>query len=176
MIGTAPYPRPTDLQGVRMRVPPVETWIKTFEPLGVVATTVEAAEVYSALSQGVVTAAESPLTGLRASRWYEVAKHITLTGHFNLFTGWVMSEATLKRLSEGDRAILMEEFRKGGQELSKLSEDRAAEIRKQFEAAGVTFHNADVEAYRKATAGFYSSFPKWPAGLYDKVRAAAAGK
>jgi TRAP-type transport system periplasmic protein len=176
MVGTAPYPKPTDLQGVRMRVPPVETWIKTFEPLGVVATTVEAAEVYSALSQGVVTAAESPLTGLRASRWYEVAKHITLTGHFNLFTGWVMSEATLKRLSEGDRATLMEEFRKGGQELSKLSEDRAAEIRKQFEAAGVTFHNADVEAYRKATAGFYSSFPKWPAGLYDKVRAAAAGK
>ena len=33
----------------------------------------------------------------------------------------------------------------------------------------MTFHNADVEAYRKATAGFYSSFPKWPAGLYDKV-------
>jgi TRAP-type C4-dicarboxylate transport system substrate-binding protein len=176
MIGTAPYPKPEDLKGVLMRVPPVETWIKTFEPLGVVATTVEAAEVYSALSQGVVTAAEAPLTGLPASRWFEVAKHITLTGHFNLFTGWVISEATFKGLSEGDRAILLEEFRKGGQELSKLSEDKAAEIRKEFEAAGVVFHEADVEAYRAATAGFYASFPQWPEGLLETVRAAATGK
>jgi TRAP-type C4-dicarboxylate transport system substrate-binding protein len=176
MIGTAPYPKPEDLKGVLMRVPPVETWIKTFEPLGVVATTVEAAEAYSALAQGVVTAAESPLTGLRASRWYEVVKHITLTGHFNLFTGWVMSEATFAGLAEGDRAVLLEEFRKGGQELSKLSEERAAEIRKEFEAAGVTFHEADIEAYREATASFYTSFPQWPEGLYEKVRAAATGK
>ncbi|WP_293867420.1 TRAP transporter substrate-binding protein DctP [uncultured Alsobacter sp.] len=176
MIGNAGYGKPESLKGVRMRVPPVETWIKTFEPLGVVATTVEAAEVYSALSQGVVAAAESPLTGLRASKWFEVSKHITLTGHFNLFTGWVMSEATFKGLSAGDRAILLEEFRKGGQELSKVSAERGAAIRKEFEAAGVTFHEADIPAYRKMTASFYTSFPKWPAGLHEKVLAAAAGK
>ena len=46
----------------------------------------------------------------------------------------------------------------------------------QSEAAGVTFHEADVPAYRKATASFYTSFPKWPAGLHEKVLAAAAGK
>lgn len=176
MIGNAPYPKPEDLKGVRMRVPPVETWIKTFEPLGVVATTVEAAEVYSALAQGVVSAAEAPLTGLRASRWYEVAKHITQTGHFNLFTGWVMSEAAFKKLSEADRKILLEEFRAGGRELTALSEKLAGEIQAEFGAAGVKFHKADTEAYRTATAGFYKSFPKWPEGLYEKVRAAAKGE
>ncbi|WP_187972588.1 TRAP transporter substrate-binding protein DctP [Aquibium microcysteis] len=176
MIGTAGYPSPDDLKGVRMRVPPVETWLKTFQPLGVVATTVEAAEVYSALSQGVVTAAESPLTGLRASKWPEVAKEITLTGHFNLFTGWVMSEAAFQQMSEEDRGILLEEFRKGGQDLSEISANLEAEIRAEFEASGVTFHEADIDAYRKATASFYTSFPNWPAGLYDQVRAAATGK
>lgn len=176
MIGSAPYPTPDALKGVLMRVPPVQTWIKTFEPLGVVPTTVEAAEAYSALAQGVVTAAESPLTGLRASKWYEVAKHITLTGHFNLFTGWVMSEAAFQSLSEADRAIVLEEFRKGGQELTAKSEALAGEIRAEFEAAGVTFHEADLDAYRAATAGFYTSFPDWPAGLFDTVRAAATGQ
>jgi len=176
MIGSAPYPSPSDLQGVKMRVPPVETWIRTFEPLGVVATTVEAAEAYSALAQGVVTAAESPLMGLRASRWYEVAKHITLTGHFNLFTGWVMSETVFQSLSSGDRAILMEEFRKGGQELTATSEAMAGTVRAEFEAAGVTFHDADLDAYRAATAGFYTAFPDWPAGLFEQVRAAATGQ
>lgn len=175
MIGNAGYPSPEDLKGVRMRVPPVETWLKTFEPLGVIPTTVEAAEVYSALSQGVVTAAESPLTGLRASGWPEVAKEITLTGHFNLFTGWVMSETAFQQISEGDRAILLEEFRKGGQDLTEISANLEAEIRKEFEASGVTFHEADLDAYRKATASFYTSFPDWPEGLYDQVRAAATG-
>jgi len=175
MIGTAGYSSPEDLEGVRMRVPPVETWLKTFQPLGVVATTVEAAEVYSALSQGVVTAAESPLTGLRASKWPEVAKEITLTGHFNLFTGWVMSEAAFQQISDEDRAILLEEFRKGGQDLTKISADLEAEIRTEFEASGVTFHEADLDAYREATASFYTSFPNWPEGLYDQVRAAATG-
>ena len=122
-----------------------------------------------------MTAAEAPLTGLRASRWYEPAKHLTLTGHFNLFTGWVMSEAAYQSISDEDRAILVEEFRQGGRELTTLSEEKAAEIRKEFEAAGVTFHDADIDAYRKATAGFYNSFPQWPEGLYDKVRAAATG-
>lgn len=172
MIGTEPYPNPSDLEGVKMRVPPVDTWLKTFEPLGVVATTVEAAEAYSALAQGVVTAAESPLTGLRASKWFEVAKEITLTGHFNLFTGWVMSEATYQSLSDEDKAILMEEFRRGGQELTARSEELQQEIREEFEAAGVTFHEPDLEAYREATSSFWDD---WPDGLYESIRAAATG-
>ena len=35
MIGSKPYPTPADLKGVKVRVPPVPTWQKTFEPLGV---------------------------------------------------------------------------------------------------------------------------------------------
>lgn len=176
MIGKSAYPDPSDLEDVKMRVPPVETWLKTFEPLGVVATTVEAAEAYSALSQGVVDAAESPLTGLRANRWYEVAPHITETGHFNLFTGWITSESVFQSLSEGDQAIMMEEFRRGGQELTQRSIAAEDEIRESFKDAGVTFHEADVEAYRKATAEFYTSFEEWPEDLYERVRAAATGK
>ena len=176
MLGTAPYPNPSDLEGVKMRVPPVETWLKTFEPLGVVATTVEAAEAYTALSQGVVTAAESPLTGIADKKWHEPAQHITLTSHFNLFTGWVTSEEVYQSISEEDRAVLMEEFRRGGQELAAQSEALQSDIRTEFEAEGVTFHDADLDAYRQATSGFWASFPDWPEGLYDDIRAAATGQ
>lgn len=173
MIGSEAYSEPTDLEGVKMRVPSVETWLNTFEPLGVVATTVEAAETYSALAQGVVTAAEAPLTGLRASRWYENAKQITLTGHFNLFLGWVTSESALAGLPDADRAIMMEEFRKGGQDLAAQSVELDQEVIAEFEAAGVTFHDADRDAYRKATASFWDH---WPDGLYDQIRSAATAE
>lgn len=172
MIGTQPYVQPSDLDGVKMRVPPLKTWLDTFEPMGVVATTVEAAEAYSALSQGVVSASESPLTGLRANRWYEVVKEITLTGHFNLFLGWVTSETAFQALSENDRTIMLEEFRRGGQQLTEQSIAQEAEIRAEFEAAGVTFHDPDLDAYRAATAGYFNDLPD---GLYDQIRASASG-
>lgn len=173
MIGTEPYVEPSDLQGVRMRVPPVETWLNTFQPLGVVATTVEAAETYSALAQGVVTAAEAPITGLNASKWFEVAQEITLTGHFNLFLGWVTSEAVMQSLSDEDFQILTEEFRRGGQELTQTSIEQESAIRAEFEEAGVTFHEANIPAYQEATAEFWTA---WPDGFYDQLRAAAGAE
>ena len=176
LVGTAPYPHPSDLAGVKMRVPPVETWLKTFEPTGVIATTVEAAEAYTALSQGVVTAAESPLTGIVDKNWHEPAKHITLTGHFNLFIGWVMSEEVFRSLSEEDQTILMEQFRSGGRELTAKSEALQRDIRAEFESQGVQFHEADLDAYREATSSFWTSFPDWPDGLYGDIRAAATGQ
>jgi TRAP-type C4-dicarboxylate transport system substrate-binding protein len=175
IIGKAAYPKPSDLKGVKIRVPPVPTWRRTFEPMGAIPTTVEAAEAYSALSQGVVDAAESPLVGIRASRWHEVAKFITLTGHFNLFTGWVISDATLKKLSPEDQVAVAEEFRLGGVELTKRAAALIAQVRGEFEKAGVRFTEADVPAYREATKSFYTGFPDWPAGLFEQVRRAAAG-
>jgi TRAP-type C4-dicarboxylate transport system substrate-binding protein len=78
-------------------------------------------------------------------------------------------------MSDEDRGILLEEFRQGGRDLTKVSADLEKEIREEFEKQGVTFHEADIEAYRQATASFYTSFPNWPEGLYDQVRAAATG-
>ena len=76
----------------------------------------------------------------------------------------------MQPLSEEDYAILVEEFRKGGQELTQTSIEQEAAIKAEFEAAGVTFHDADVAAYREATSGFWSA---WPEGFYDQLRAAA---
>ncbi len=175
IIGSAGYPEPADLRGVKLRIPPVETWRKTFEPLGVIPTIVEIAEVYSALSQGVVDASESPLSSFRSNGWPEVAKHITLTGHFNSFLGWVISEQTFKSFSPEDQAIVLEEFLAGGRENSDRTKALADTFRAELEAQGVTFHDANVAAYREATASFYDSFPDWSEGLYDRVRAAAVG-
>jgi TRAP-type C4-dicarboxylate transport system substrate-binding protein len=173
VVGKAAYPEPSDLKGVKIRVPPVETWRKTFEPLGAIPTTVEAAETYSALSQGVVDAAESPILSLESNLWTEAAPHITLTSHFELFTGWAMSGAVFDGLSDEEKAIVTEEFRNAGVESSRDAASKIAAARGRMEAKGITFTEANIPAYREATASFYTSFPQWPAGLFDAVRAAA---
>jgi TRAP-type C4-dicarboxylate transport system substrate-binding protein len=174
IIGQDGYPMPSDLEGVLMRIPPIPTWQNTFEPLGAVPVTVEAQEVYSALSQGVVEAAESPLVGMANFNWQEVADTVTLTGHFNLFLGWTMSEEVFQSLSEEDQEIMLEEFQAGGRELTERNAAIVGETRADFEAAGVEFVQPDLDAYREATRAFFEFYPEWPDDLIDQVRQAAA--
>ena len=73
------------------RVPPNQMWIETFRSLGARPTTVQWSEIYNALQQNVVQAAEAPYGSLWGARLQEVRKIISTTGHFQAITGWLGS-------------------------------------------------------------------------------------
>ncbi|MDI2099197.1 TRAP transporter substrate-binding protein DctP [Ruicaihuangia caeni] len=169
MWGKNAYPEPTDLEGVKVRTPPIETWDRTFKPLGAVTTTIENTEAYSALEQGVVEAAEGPVNGTVAQKWHEVAPQLTLTAHFRTFLGYAIGEATWKKLTPELQELLIDEFTAGGE----VATERFAEAEKETldritSEEGVTVHEANLAAYQKATAGFYDSY----GDLLDRVREA----
>ena len=165
LIGNAAYPEPADLAGVKIRIPPLPAWTTTFEAVGATPVTVDFTEVYTALSQGVVDASEAPLSAINGARWQEVAKEITETGHFRQFQGFVMAESVFAGLPPEFQAILLEEFQAGGERATATEIASAETLRGEFEAQGVTFTPADVEAYRAATAPFYEAYPEWTPGL-----------
>lgn len=175
IIGRDAYPEPENLRGVRVRVPPIDTWRRTFDPTGAISTTVEYAEVYSALSQGVVEAAEAPIMSFTSTLWYEVVKQVTLTAHFNPFLGWVISEAAWADMSPEEQAIVKEEFVTGGVAYSRGIDADIDNAMAYLASQGVSFTQANTAAYREATSSFYDAYPEWPAGLVDQVRTAAAG-
>lgn len=170
IISDAGYPAPADIAGVKIRVPPNPVWTETFEALDTVGVTLEWAEVYNGLQQGVVDAAEAPLSTLYGSRLYEVADTITLTGHFIAITGMVMGEEYWQTLPEDIQQILLEEFARGGTEMSRMTIDSQVEFRQLLEAEGVTFVEPDTDAYAEATSVFYSNFPGFPEGIYDTIQ------
>lgn len=156
--GKNAYPDPTDLEGVKLRTPPIETWDRTFKPLGAITTTIENTEAYSALEQGVVEAAEGPINGTYALKWHEVAPELTLSGHFRTFLGFAIGEETFKKLTPEQQQLLVEEFVAGGDRATERFAEKEAETLKTMEAEGVTVHKADVKAYQKATEGFYEQY------------------
>lgn len=174
LISNAAYPNPADLRGVKVRVAPNPVWTITFDTLGAVGVELEWAEVYGGLQQGVVDAAEAPLSTLYGSRLYEVAKTITLTGHFKAITGMVMGEAYWQTLPADIQEILLEEFDRHGAMMSEMTVASQAEFRRLLEAQGVTFVDADTVAYAAAAAPFYTRFPGFPAGIFDQVQAIIA--
>lgn len=175
VMGNAAYPTAADMEGVRIRIPPITAWVTTFEALNASAATIDFAEVYSALSQGVVDAAEAPLSTLLASSFQEVSDQITLTAHFRQFQGFAMSDEVFTSLPQEYQDVLLEEFRAGGDEATEMEIASQDTARAELEAAGVTFTEADTESYREATQVFYDSFPDWSDGLYEDVQAILDG-
>ena len=172
LITDKPVRKPEDMAGMTVRVPPNTMWIETFKAMGARPTTVQWAEVYNALQQHVVEAAEAPLGSLWGSKLQETRKVISLTGHFTAFVMWPINAAFFNKLPKDVQQVLMEEGQKAGAEMTRLTLASQDDYLAKFKAAGVTIvSDVDVPAFQKSTASVYKAFPKWTPGLRETVLA-----
>jgi len=72
---------PDDFKGVKIRVMNNEVYIGLFNALGAMPVPMAYGEVYTALATGAVDAAENDTAGYLAMKFYEPAKHFSLTSH-----------------------------------------------------------------------------------------------
>lgn len=172
ILGDAAYPNPQDLEGVQMRVPEAPAYMRTFEVLKTSPMAVPFSELYLALQQGVVSAAEGGIQGMDDANLMEVADTVTVTDHFRLFYGFAMSENLFADLPDACQSLLVTQFEQKGDDYSAGMNEITAQAIEELTAEGITFVQADQEAYREATEEFYTLFPEWSEGLYERVRGA----
>ncbi len=72
---------PDDFKGVKIRVMNNEVYIGLFNALGAMPVPMAYGEVYTALSTGVIDAAENDTSGYLAMKFYEPAKYFSMTSH-----------------------------------------------------------------------------------------------
>ena len=170
LIADKPVRKPEDMAGMTVRVPPNTMWIETFKAMGARPTTVQWSEVYNALQQNVVAAAEAPLGSLWGSKLQETRKVISTTGHFTAFTMWPMNINYFNKLPADVQKVLLEEGFKAGAEQTRLTLALQDDYISKFKAAGVTFvTDVDTAAFQKVTGPVYKAFPKWTPGLHETV-------
>jgi len=170
MIADKPIRTPADVAGLTVRVPPNTMWIETVKAMGARPTTVQWSEIYNALQQNVVAAAEAPYGSLWGSKLQEVRKVISKTCHFPALTGWPINNAYFNKLPKDVQDVLLEEGAKGKAEMTKLTLELEADYVQKFKAAGVTIvEDVDIAAFQKATLPVYNAFPKWTPGLHATV-------
>lgn len=170
MIADRPIRKPEDLQGLTVRVPPNTMWIETFKALGARGSTVQWSEIYNALQQNVVVAAEAPYGSLYGSKLHEVRKFISNTGHFTAIVAWPINANYFNRLPKDVQDMMLEEGVKARDEMTRLTLALEEDYIAKFKAAGVTMvTDVDVAAFQKATGPVYSAFPKWTPGLRETV-------
>jgi len=163
---------PADLAGVRMRTPGAPVWVETIKAMGATPTPMPWGEVYSALQQNVIDAAEAQFPAIVGAKLDEVITHITKTGHINLITGMVTSAQWFDSLPADLQAVLRDEALKAGDIASYGTQDSLAQIEADLTAKGIKISAPDVMPYRDATAGVYDMLGYGE--LRDTLRAMAA--
>lgn len=155
LVTNKPVKVPADLAGVRMRTPGAPVWMETIRAMGATPTPMGWAEVYPALQQKVIDAAEVQHPSNVGSRLYEVAKYVTKTSHFNLITGIVTSAAWFDKLTPELQVILREESLAAGDFASKGTEESLAGYEETMKKNGMTVVDVDKAPFIAATQVVY---------------------
>jgi tripartite ATP-independent transporter DctP family solute receptor len=99
---------PEDLQGLKLRTMENPVHITAYKGFGIIPTPMAFPEVFTALQQGTVDGQENPLSLITASKFDQVQKHLTLTGHVYSPSMFLMNKATYEKLSAADKQAFLD--------------------------------------------------------------------
>jgi len=172
--------KPEDLAGMKIRSVTLPTFIATIEAMGATPTPMDYAEVYQSLLSGVIDGQENPPASIYTARFQEVQSHLMMTSHVLGINTTIMNEGVFQRLSPEYQQVIVESGKDAGVYGNVVALEQQQEMLDKLAESGMTIvgpeQGLDVEAFRARVQE--QALPKisanWPAGLYDRVQAAAA--
>lgn len=138
-----PIRTPTDLQGLRIRVPQTEASIEGFKALGALPTPLAFGEVYLALKQNVVEGQENPLSLVLHNRFYEVQKYLSLTGHQAFIQVLTISEKRWQQLTPQHQLTLLESAREAEKYQRQLEAAAENAVLQDLKVRGVLVNSVE---------------------------------
>ncbi len=173
-----PIVKPEDLQGLKLRVPQGGWRVKMFQAYGANPSPMPLSEVFVALQTGVMDAQENPLAQIYPSRFYEVQKYLSMTGH--VYTpAYVTAGASWAKLPPDVQKILSDTAVEMQPVVYKIAADLDSDLLGKLKKAGMQVNEADKNAFIKASAKIYDEFSKEVPGgkeLIDKALALGKAK
>ena len=137
-----------DMKGLKIRVPDVPAYLAMPRACGANTAPIAFAEVYLALQNGTVEAQENPLTTIEAKKFYEVQKHIVLTGHIVDHLNTVVAGALWKKLSDEDKKIFTEVAQEAAARATAQIQKREKELVDFFKQKGLTVTDVNKDEFK----------------------------
>ncbi|WP_295854001.1 TRAP transporter substrate-binding protein [uncultured Xylophilus sp.] len=154
--------KPEDLKGMKMRVPPSPFWVSMFKAFEASPTTINFAEVYTALQTKIVDGQENPLAIIATAKLNEVQKYCSVTNHMWDGFWFLGNKRAVDRLPADLREIVARNIAEAGmkqrEDVKKLNDSLMGELK----GKGMEFNTTDAELFRAKlrAAGFYDEWKK----------------
>lgn len=172
----APIVTVEDMANLKIRTQPADVHVNSFTALGATVTPIAYTELYSALQQKVVDAAENDPSNFYSMKFYEVCKYYSLTEHIQQVAGSpvMVSPKFYDGLTDEQRAWFDEAAAYAQEAQRQYVEDSAAEYIELLEQEGVVVNEVDKASFIEKIQPFYESYvyPTYGEEIVELLRSA----
>jgi tripartite ATP-independent transporter DctP family solute receptor len=158
-----PIYMPSELRGLKIRTMENPMHMAAFRALGANPTPMSFGELYSALQQKTVDAQENPIALIYTSKFYEVQKYCTLSGHVYAATTILCNDTWFNDLPEDLQKIIIDGATFFKNEQRKLADQQDKDMLESLEKVGMqvnSLSSTEKDEFIKATASVYEEFTK----------------
>lgn len=158
------------IQGVPIRTPEGDLYVRTWKALGAVPNTLAWTETFTALQTGVVKATEAPLGPWADAKFYEVQKNYAKLHYLDDPIMMGVSVKFWNSLTADEQTAVQSAANEAAAYQRKLANDQLSELQKKLSAEqGVHFYSPDVAPFRQAVQPVIAYYKKQLGPVVDEV-------
>ena len=154
VTSTVPVQSVEDVKGLKLRVPTIDVYLKTWQWLGAAATPLPGSEIFTSLQQKTVEGQENPYTNSANMSLQEVCSYVTETNHVYSMTTFIMDQKFFSSLPADYQAAIEEAAAAAGDVCTELYLESAEQAKQVFVDAGATIYEVDLKEWQDAMDGF----------------------
>jgi tripartite ATP-independent transporter DctP family solute receptor len=166
---------PADVKGMKIRVMQNPIHLETWKALGANPTPMPFSELFTAMQQKTIDGQENPVPTIYLSKYNEVQKYVTLTGHVYTPHLLLISKKVWDTIPAADQKIFKEAAYAARDHVRAVSKEMNDSQVKKLREAGMTVTELTPEeraAFEEAVQPVYAQFAdKIGKELVDEVRA-----
>ena len=156
-----PIVKPADASGLKMRTMENKVHMDGYRTFGILPTPMAFPELFGALQQGTVDGQENPIPVILASKFAQVQKHLSLTGHVYSPALLLMAPRTWTKLTDADKKVFTDAAKKAGAaQRKKVNDDENSGIAQLEKDGMAVVKTVDGTAFREALTPAYVSYSK----------------
>lgn len=149
-FSTKPIKTMADFKGITIRTMENKYHQAAFEAFGAMPIAMSYNDVFTALQQKTIDAAENATANCLASGYYEVTKFITNSQHAYVYIVLCMSDAAWKKIPEDLQKPFLDAVQRGVEAQRQYLVDANNEATEELKAKGVQFFDIDTAALQAA--------------------------
>lgn len=160
-----------DVNGLKIRTPTQDMYIKTWENLGAIATPLPMADVFTAIQQGTVDAQENPIVDSYNFGMYDACDYVIKTNHVYSQCAFIFNRTSYNALPEEVQGWVKEAVKAAEDYKNNYTVEEEALYYTKWEEAGTTIIEVDISEFQDAFATFGEDhFPAF-AEYVDQIKA-----
>ena len=162
-----PVRKPEDFKGLKIRCMETNTYISTYDSLNANAVPMAWSETITGLQQKTIDGLDIPISVIYSNGFPEIAKYLSLTGHFYSPLIMCMSLEVWNELDEKQQNIISEASLEAGKLCRKHNQEVEEVLLAKMEEQGMIItRDIDIVSFQKTLGDFYMKQSSYIGGNY----------